>query len=302
MTTIPVRQIILDEAKVVWPTCITDETILPFMSYQWYVAWLSVHPGWQSYILFINNSTIAPFVRKDDTVQFIYAYTDFDDLVGVNTPEIWSSVLDYLKHEGIKKAELAQIPENSKTVDFFKTYAENNSNCTIAIGNTTPFIALPTTFEEYLASIREKRKKYNKFRREFPQARIELSDDPSKDVEQLLSLMKQNSIKEASATIEKETFFRKVAGMKDALLTKLSVDDKVVAMQIAFSYKQTMMLYISGYDKTGYANAGTYLIVSSIKQAIVDGYKKFNFLRGREQYKYELGAKDFALYTITVNL
>src|SRR5207302_1479453 len=118
------------------------------------------------YVLLINSRTIAPFVRKNALVQFAHKYTDFNDLIGIKK-NIWTSILEFLKKDGVKKIEFENIPENSETVSFVKQLSIENKAYTISPTKTSPVLMLPNTFEEYLASIREKRKKYRKFQREY---------------------------------------------------------------------------------------------------------------------------------------
>ena len=61
------------------------------------------------------------------------------------------------------------------------------------------------------------------------------------------------------------------------------------------------MLYNSGYDpRYSRLSVGLVSKALAIKEAIEAGKRSFNFLRGTERYKYHLGAKDFAVYQLTV--
>jgi hypothetical protein len=80
----------------------------------------------------------------------------------------------------------------------------------------------------------------------------------------------------------------------------IALGDKKIAATLSFIYEGTLFLYNSGFDKVCCANAGFYLKAQTIKRAIENGLKSYNFLQGNERYKYELGAKDFEIYSISL--
>jgi len=116
--------------------------------------------------------------------------------------------------------------------------------------------------------------------------------------------MRKNPIKEASFTAQKEAFFREISAVCkwSIKMLLLKVKEETVAIQVMFVHDKSVMVYISGYDREKCPNAGTYLLMAAIKDAIEEGYQQFDFLRGKEPYKYELGAKDFTLYSISAVL
>jgi CelD/BcsL family acetyltransferase involved in cellulose biosynthesis len=69
-----------------------------------------------------------------------------------------------------------------------------------------------------------------------------------------------------------------------------------------FDYEGSYLLYNSGYDP-GYSHLSVGLLnkALSIKDAVERGRESFEFLRGTERYKYDLGAQDRAIYRLTVH-
>ena len=60
-----------------------------------------------------------------------------------------------------------------------------------------------------------------------------------------------------------------------------------------------MLLYNSGYDPDySKLSVGLLLKALCLKEAIEDGKEYLDFLRGKEPYKYDLGAKDVQLYQV----
>lgn len=80
------------------------------------------------------------------------------------------------------------------------------------------------------------------------------------------------------------------------------MDGKPAAATLSFIEDGVSFLYNSGFDRECCQNAGFYLKTMSIKRAIENGLKEYNFLQGSERYKYDLGGKDFFVYTIYLRL
>ncbi len=80
----------------------------------------------------------------------------------------------------------------------------------------------------------------------------------------------------------------------------LEVDGARVAACICFDYAGSYLLYNSGYDPE-FARLSVGLLNKAlcIRDAIEEGRSRFEFLRGTERYKYDLGATDRALYRIS---
>ena len=66
---------------------------------------------------------------------------------------------------------------------------------------------------------------------------------------------------------------------------------------LCFDYNNDISLYNSAYDPA-YSSLSVSLLlkVFNIKEAIEHGKKRFDFLSGKEPYKYDLGGHDVPLY------
>ena len=102
------------------------------------------------------------------------------------------------------------------------------------------------------------------------------------------------------------TFFREVAEgflasghLRLAFLSAQGVD---VASVFQLRTAGALLLYNSGYDPDHRAaNPGLVLIARSIGGAIDEGCPEYDFLRGMERYKYDLGGVDRVVYRLTVS-
>ena len=82
----------------------------------------------------------------------------------------------------------------------------------------------------------------------------------------------------------------------------LQVENKTVSSSISFYLSDTRYLYNSGFDpKYNYLSVGLLNHVFAIQRSISKRFKIFDFMRGNERYKYELGAIDKLIYSITIS-
>ena len=71
------------------------------------------------------------------------------------------------------------------------------------------------------------------------------------------------------------------------------VNERIVAIFYGFGSHGTDYYYLSGYDpELEKLSIGTLIVAHAIEQAVRDGARVFDFLRGAEQYKYTWGATD----------
>jgi CelD/BcsL family acetyltransferase involved in cellulose biosynthesis len=98
-------------------------------------------------------------------------------------------------------------------------------------------------------------------------------------------------------TAEMEAFFRAMAcGLAAEGIVRLfqvDIDGAAVASLLTFTGGDELLLYNSGYDPAfAPASVGIVSKALTIQAAIADGLSTFDFLRGAEPYKYDLGAAD----------
>lgn len=94
-----------------------------------------------------------------------------------------------------------------------------------------------------------------------------------------------------------QSFHREVArGMLAAgalRMYAIRIDGRDVAIFYGFADRDTVYYYLSGYDPSlEKLSPGTVVVAHAVEQAVRDGAKTFDFLRGAEDYKYAWGAKD----------
>lgn len=169
--------------------------------------------------------------------------------------------------------------------------------------DVSPIIELPSSWEEYLASLdkHDRHELRRKLRRAEAGGKLDVvlhraADDLVLDT--FLELMKASSPeKRAYLTPIREGLFRCVVrnmSARSALrLYELLFNGRTAASILCFEVNSTLFLYNSGYDPAlSHFSLGYILVALSIRDAIQRGLKRYDFLRGGERYKYDLGGKD----------
>ncbi|MFQ5814423.1 MAG: GNAT family N-acetyltransferase, partial [Anaerolineae bacterium] len=74
------------------------------------------------------------------------------------------------------------------------------------------------------------------------------------------------------------------------------------ATMLNFDYRDSILVYNSGYNPRKYArlSPGIVLLSYCIQWAIESGRAKFDFLRGDEEYKYRFGAQPTEIYRLLI--
>jgi CelD/BcsL family acetyltransferase involved in cellulose biosynthesis len=80
-------------------------------------------------------------------------------------------------------------------------------------------------------------------------------------------------------------------------LQALRLDRRIIAVMYALHVRHRAYCYVCGFDpEFGTLSPGTLIFGHSIAQAIGDGAREVDFLRGRERYKYFWGARERPCY------
>lgn len=202
-------------------------------------------------------------------------------------------------------ASLAALP---------KACAEAGRSCRVEGMDRAPFVALPASFEEYLSSLggkgrHELRRKMRRAGERLPGLSFRTTrtaEELERDLPSFLDLhRKSHPGKERFMDDRMAEFFREVAGgfLREGTLRLafLSSDGKDVASAFQFRTGRAVLLYNSGYDPGRRdAHPGLVLIARCIEGALGEGAREYDFLRGTERYKYDLGGVDRVVYRVTV--
>ena len=321
---------------------VTEETFESLTSYwvepNYALEWdcLFVLPGWlevwwnvfgsesSSYLSAVRHGDeligIAPLVVEGEEARFlgdpdVCDYQDFVVAPG-RSQEFSEILLDHLKKQGITRLDLKPIRADSKVFrDFVGVVKGLGCEVSLEAEDVTLELALPTTWDQFLGILSGKQRHEirRKLRRLHEAGEIEyrLVEDLKEVVDEMETFLAlfglSRSDKATFMTSQMALYFRSLAEtMARANLLKLfflDLDATPTAAVMCFDYNSTMHLYNNGYDgRFSSLSVGLLSKVISIKESIMIGIKKYDFLKGAEEYKHRLGGMPAPLYRCQVEL
>jgi CelD/BcsL family acetyltransferase involved in cellulose biosynthesis len=262
----------------------------------------------------------APLLVDKETASFIGSADVCDYLDFVITPgresDFFNVLLDDLREKGIEKLDLRPLRPNSTVLAQLVSIAQNRGyEVTCRPEDVSLELDLPTTWNEYLAILKAKQRHEvrRKLRRLWEAGNVEYHCvEVSREVEDYLDIFFKlfalsKDEKAGFMNPKMESFFRSLAkAMAEIGLLRLGVlqlDKVPAAMTMSFDYDGSHYLYNSAYDpQFGYLSVGLLCKVLCLKESIEKGRKKWNFLKGGEPYKYQLGGQEVPLHSCQITI
>ena len=296
-----------------------------FLTPQWQqVWWDQFGDGAEMLLLCLKDGGselegIAPLARRNGTISFIGSQDvcDYGDFLVARKAEsrFYSLLLDHLDHEAWQTLELWSLPEHSPTLAHLPDMARAHGYAVeIEAEDVAPVLELPQDWDSYLQGLSKKdrhelRRKMRRLYSTSEEPRFLAVSDASEvesSLDDFFRLMRYSKeVKHRFLTAPREQFFRSIAGTLSRIgvfkLFFLEMAGVRVAATMCFDYGKGRLLYNSGFDpEYGYYSVGLILKALCVKDAIENGFEYFDFLRGAEPYKYDLGAKDRTVYHMVV--
>lgn len=297
-----------------------------FMLPPWIKAWLEhfrTEAAARIYAVWSGDHLlgIAPLLCSGDTARLIGSanvcdYLDFIICPGMER-EFFQRLVTHLRQEGIGRLELMPLRHDATVIRSFSALADHcGCRMTCTPEGVCYETGLPGTWNEYLSMLTRKqrhevRRKMLRLEEEAGTVRYNAVTSKAallKALEGFLALFAlSRPDKAAFMTQSMAAYFRSLVGYcaDDGIvrLGVLELDGTAVAAVLCFEYHDTVYLYNNGYDGRYRAlNVGLASKVYSIQEAIRQGRKKYDFLKGGEQYKRHLGGKPVQLFRCDVAL
>ena len=269
----------------------------------------------------INNS---PFVTKEflDLVTQLNSSSDSDlqhDLFSIKDGTLCNSgsrdYIDYrpnfnLTSKSLKDLNCKKVSLDSMHFDqikeITKLYPENSLK--ISKQDQVVNLMLPESYEKYLAVLPRKKRhelkrKKVRFQEKYPQAVLRESKD-SEIFETFIKLHKTSDGDKGNFMNDEVTaFFSSLLTMKGWKIYYLEVDNAIAACCFVYEDEVGSYLYNSSKNNTfNEVNPGIIIIDKIIEQLISKEFTFFDFLKGTERYKFDLGGISTQLYDIEITL
>ena len=296
-----------------------------FISPRWQkVWWDQFGDGAEKLVLCLKKSDgevdgIAPLARREGTISFIgsedlFDYNDFLVCQG-GEHRFYSSLLNYLNGEVWDTLDLVSLRENSPTLAYLPDLArERGYTVVVEEEDVAPGLELPASWEDYLQALSKKdrhelKRKMRRLHSSGEEVGFQKLSGPGEvedGLEDFLCLMRfSKEDKQRFLTEPRERFFRSIAReMAEAgaiRLFFLALGGQRVAAALCFDYGGARLLYNSGFSPAfSYYSVGLLLKAMCVRDAIEEGKTYFDFLRGPEPYKYDLGGINRTLYQMVV--
>jgi CelD/BcsL family acetyltransferase involved in cellulose biosynthesis len=296
-----------------------------FVLPEWLRVWWDVFGGAADLsILSVRHQEhvigLAPLQLKDDSAAFIGS-TDVCDCLDFivaagREAEFFEVLLDHLNQQGIANLELGLLRPDSTVLSHLVELAEHRG-CRVSTSSEdiTLELELPKTWEDYLAMLNGKQRHEvkRKFRRleEAGDINLRVVEDPAQIARHqatFFELFKMSSGEKAAFLTDKmasffEALASAMAGSKILRLYMLELNETPAAVSMCFDFNGTLHLYNSGFDPSFQAlSVGSLCNLLSIKDAIKNVRKKYDFLKGAETYKYRLGGREIPLSSCRIKL
>lgn len=261
---------------------------------------------------------VAPLMRDGDRLSLLGdpKVCDYLDLIVAPGQEVafLSALLDYLEREDWAELSLVHLPATSPTLAHLPALARERGHLVeVAPVDVCPQVELPLAWEEYLAGLTKKdrhelRRKLRRLEADGPTIHYALDGrgDLEAGLADFFSLHTQSrEDKRVFMTPQMSRFFSDIvhwAHQEGYLkLYFMEINGERVSTVLCFDYRGQYLLYNSGYDPAYRSlSAGLLLKAFCLRDAITLGRQRFDFLRGGEPYKYDLGGRDFSIYQCTV--
>ena len=258
---------------------------------------------------------IAALARSTDgTVRFAGGeLTDEQDVAAApqECAGAARAVARWIAHQRPPRVLLEYVPDDTPTLDAFaEVLGASGYRVTRDKLVTSPRIALPADFESYVQSLGKKerhelRRKLRRFE-SAPGTSFRWATDSERIavLDRFFALHRlSKGDKAAFMTDAAESFFRDLADALAAVgwlrLGVVRAYDEDAAVLFALAYGDTLALYNAAYDPAlGSLSLGIASHAFAVRDAIAQGLKVYDLLRGDEPYKYDLGAVDRWLWRL----
>ncbi|MFQ5878663.1 MAG: GNAT family N-acetyltransferase [Dehalococcoidia bacterium] len=315
----------LDQVEAEWRALLRHSAVhTVFLNPTWLrVWWDEFHDGRDLLLTTVRSAgrlaAVAPLLQEGRRLLLagdteICDYMDITVSAGEEEAAV-TALLRALVAQEWDEWALWGVPAYSPTLTTLPVVAEAMGlEVTVAVEDICPRVELPTAWDDYLAGLGKKDR--HELRRKLrrlagAEASVRLLDyrTPAEVEAQLDDFLRLHGASHhAKAEFMTERMARFFHRMAVALaeqglvrLLRLDVGGANAAALLCFDCGDELLLYNSGYDPAlSSLSVGILSKALSLQRAIEEGKRWFDFLRGSEPYKYDLGAKDLRVYRCLV--
>ena len=300
-----------------------------FMTREWQSIWWDAYQPGDIWTLTVRADDgdllgLAPwFIDRQGGERVVRAIgcadvTDYLEVIARHGFEeaVIEALVEHLgtHQDAFDRVELCNVPQDSPMLDLMPRLAEAaGMTVRTEVEDVCPLIRLPAQWQDYVAGLDKKNRHElrRKIRRAAGAAEVAWYVVNGEhyiivELDKCLALMAASSEEKAIFLQDEpnQKFFKSmVPAMAERgwlQLAFLTVNGEPAASYLNFDYGNRVLVYNSGHNagEHGHLSPGIVLLARLIEYAIEEGRDVFDFLRGDEPYKYDMGGKDTCVYTI----
>jgi hypothetical protein len=231
-------------------------------------------------------------LEKDIEVMVFY---DDKEAVGILPAEIKNYNLSLIGDERVTDINGGIFnPVYSKKI--FEVLSGNLKRRRVEKAEPFSVLTLPSLWDDYISSLSSKKR--HELRRKLAKSEgAEIKRLKSNDIGNLFELMESSSAeKKIFLSEEMKYFFSTLAEHFERMgalrLKGCFYKNEILAILFCFQLKDTVYAFNTGYNPDFYKlSPGVVSFALDIEEAIGEGFTCYNFLRGEERFKSDLGAR-----------
>jgi CelD/BcsL family acetyltransferase involved in cellulose biosynthesis len=267
---------------------------------------------------------IVPLYRKPENERMILRFVGGVDLTDYLGPvcseddrdDVAETLVDWLASTDL---EWDEFDAHNMPVPFgfaeFLAEKVDRSDLGLILDqeDTSAVLSLPPDWDEYLASLESKdrhelRRKRRRLGRDHPDGRFRTATDDTleTDLKMFVEMHRgAEGMKGHFMRPEIATFFERIARAFMPIgwlrVDFLEIADRAIASTFGFVLDDVFYLYNSAYEPdAARLSPGLMLVSELVRESIEKGLTRFDFLRGPERYKYQLGSQALPLNNVRV--
>jgi CelD/BcsL family acetyltransferase involved in cellulose biosynthesis len=308
-----------------WPQVLNNSSVNHvFLTWRWQKAWWQVFgSGYKQRLLSISNGSelvgIAPLKQKAEKLSFIGSsdVCDYMDFIIKKEQEdfVFTQIMKHIEPLEWDTIELESLLPQSLALKYFIPFTRQKGwQVEIKQTDVSPQLSLPRSWEDYLALLKPKdrhelQRKERRLAKTMAANTYTLSDKAkiATAMDSFFQLFSLSGPEKAGFMNDKRKEFFKtmsasLAENNNIRLSFMEIGGKATAASLCFDYENDIYLYNSAYDPA-FAGLSVSLLLEAacIREAIGHGKKRFDFLRGNEAYKYDLGGQDVQVYRAVIS-
>jgi CelD/BcsL family acetyltransferase involved in cellulose biosynthesis len=274
---------------------------------------------------------LAPWFRRteDDGRRIVRTIgcvdvTDYLDIIARRGHEqaVFEALASHVARHAdqFDEIKLCNIPEESPALDLAPdVFRDHGFAVDVRLQEVCPVVLLPERWEDYVASLDKKNR--HELRRKLRRAGgsaggvewyiVGSDHDLREQLACFLYLMAQSHPDKARFLQDpgNRAFFERVVPLLAERgwlqLAFLTLKGRAAAAYMNFDYGNRILVYNSGHDPHSHDESlspGIVLLARLIEHAIQQRREAFDFLRGDEPYKYDLGGQNTSVYQMILRL